>query len=329
MTRTTQEARARTIRGDGIDLHVTEAGEGPLIVLVHGFPEIGYSWRHQVPALAAAGYRVAVPDMRGYGRSGRPREIAAYSVDHLTADLLAVADAYGSDRTVFIGHDWGANVVWSMSVLHPDRCAGVAALSIPFLPRGPMPPTDIFRQVFGDSFFYILYFQEPGVADAELNADPADTIRRVISAAGAGGGDIRDAFSAEAASKGGGLLDRVPPFSGLPPWISESEMDEFVDRFTETGFTGGLNYYRNLDRNWHLTEQTASSVVGMPAAFITGSHDVGAIMPMPGPEWVPDLRVNATIEGAGHWLHQERPAEVNELLLGFLSGLEREGSVWR
>lgn len=326
----TPPGATRTVRGDGIDLHVTEAGEGPLVVLVHGFPELGYSWRHQTRALAAAGYRVAVPDMRGYGGSGRPDDIEAYSIDHLTADLLAVADAYGSDRTVFIGHDWGAMVVWSLSILHPQRCAAVAGLSVPFLPRGPMPPTEMFRAAFGDNFFYILYFQEPGVADAELNSDPGDTIRRIISAnTGGEGGDVRDAFNPEAASAGGGFLDRVPPYHGAPEWMTEADIDEFVARFTETGFTGGLNYYRNLDRNWHLTESTASTKVTMPAAFITGSFDVGAVMPMPGPEWVPDLRINATIEGAGHWLHQQRPAEVNDLLLDFLSGIERDGAGWR
>jgi pimeloyl-ACP methyl ester carboxylesterase len=312
-----------------VKLSVTEAGEGPLVLLVHGFPELGFSWRHQVPALVAAGYRVAVPDMRGYGRSDRPVPIDAYSIDHLTSDLMALADHYDSDRVVLIGHDWGAMVVWAASTLHSDRVAAVAGLSVPFLPRGPVPPTVAFRALFGDNFFYMLYFQEPGVADAELNADPGDTIRRIISAAAGGeDGDIRSAFGPEQASPGGGMLDRVPPFKGVPPWMTEDEMAEFVARFTETGFTGGLNYYRNLDRNWELTESTADVKATMPAAFITGSHDVGAIIPMPGPEWVTDLRVNATIDGAGHWLHQERPAEVNRMLVEFLAGIERDGSTW-
>jgi pimeloyl-ACP methyl ester carboxylesterase len=169
------------------------------------------------------------------------------------------------------------------------------------------------------------------LADAELDANPGEAIQRIIAAAagGAGGGDLRNAFVPGEGGTGGGLLGRLPPVGGPPPWMTEAEMEEFVARFTETGFTGGLNYYRNLDRNWHITKPVANAKVTMPAAFITGSEDVGAIMPMPGPEWVPDLRVNATIEGAGHWLHQQMPDQVNELLLGFLGQLARDGSRWR
>ena len=325
------EIQTRTVEANGIRLNVLEAGEGPLVILAHGFPELGFSWRHQVPALAAAGYHVVVPDMRGYGRSSRPADIGAYAIDELTRDLVSLAGQYGAERAVYIGHDWGAIVVWNLAILHAEQCAAVAGLSVPFIPRGAVPPIEAFRSLFGDSFFYILYFQEPGVADAELNANPGEAIQRIIAATAGGpdGDEMLSAFTPGAPGGGEGLLDRLPLVSGPPSWMTHAEMDEFVARFTETGFTGGLNYYRNLDHNWQITAPVANAKVTMPAAFLTGSQDVGAIMPMPGPEWVPDLRVNATIDGAGHWLHQQLPDQVNEHLLGFLGQLERDASGWR
>ena len=161
-----------------MQLHTVEAGEpgAPVVVLAHGFPELAYSWRHQIPALAAAGYHVLAPDQRGYGRSTRPADIADYNVADLSADLIGLLDDVGADKAVFIGHDWGAPVVWGSAQLHPDRVAAVVGLSVPPVPRAQVPPTQAFRAIFGDNFFYMLYFQEPGVADAELDADPARTI---------------------------------------------------------------------------------------------------------------------------------------------------------
>ncbi|MGH9138053.1 MAG: alpha/beta fold hydrolase [Acidimicrobiales bacterium] len=311
----------RTVAINGIELNVVDAGTGPPVVLCHGFPELGYSWRHQVPALVAAGYRVLVPDMRGYGRTTQPNAIDAYSVDHIAGDLHGLLDDIGAERAVFVGHDWGAEIVWNLSVLYPERMAAVAGLSVPFHPRSAVPPTQMFQAIFGERFFYILYFQEPGVADAELNADPGHAIRKFIAAGSSI--DVGQVMQRMAAADGRGLLDRFPDVDGRPSWMTDAEIGRFVEEFTRTGFTGGLNYYRNFDRNWQLLEPVAQTKVEMPAAFITGSHDVGAFMPMPGEEWVPDLRVNATVRGAGHWLHQERPDEVNALLVQFLSGIER------
>jgi epoxide hydrolase A/B len=324
----TIDIATRAISTDGIDLHVAEAGDGPLVLLCHGFPELGYSWRHQIPALAAAGCRVIVPDMRGYGRSSQPADIGAYSIEYIAADLHAILDDAGVDHAVFVGHDWGAEIVWNLSVLFPERVTAVAGVSVPFHPRPKVRPTDMLRDLFGENFFYVLYFQEPGVADAELNADPGSAIQRFI-AAGAGEVDLATLAARMSRPGGGGLLDRFPEASGTPGWMTDADTDVFVENFTRTGFTGGLNYYRNIDRNWELLEPAAAAKVEMPAAFVTGSRDVGAFMPMPGPEWVPDLRVNATVKGAGHWLHQERPDEVNRLLLGFLDGLDRTGDRWR
>lgn len=324
----------RTVPVNGIELHFTEAGEGPPVVLCHGFPELSFSWRHQIPALAEAGYRVIAPDMRGYGRSSQPTDIAAYSIDNLAGDLYGLLDVAGIDRAVFVGHDWGAQVVWNLSVYRPDRMVAVAGLSVPFLPRSPIPPTQLFRNLFGDSFFYILYFQEPGVADAELNADPAETFRKFASVtavnADEGGpeGGLAGAIKKMTAADGGGFLDRLDSDGTLPAWMSEAEFEHFAGEFRRTGYTGGLNYYRNFDRNWELLEPVGSAKVEMPAAFMTGSADVGMAIPMPGPDWVPDLRFNVTVDGAGHWLHQERPNEVNAVLLDFLAGLDRKGDSW-
>ncbi len=319
----------RFIDTNGITVYLTDAGEGPPVLLCHGFPELGYSWRHQVPALVEAGYRVLVPDMRGFGRTSQPAGVESYSVDRIAGDLYGILDDIAVERAVFIGHDWGAEVVWNLSVLAPERMAAVAGLSVPFRPRGPVPPTEVLRNLFGDSFFYILYFQEPGVADAELNADPATTIKRFIAAGDNETGGMMTLGAAMADSESAGLLDRLPPPTPLPGWMGDDDVEFFVESYRRTGFTGGLNYYRNFDRNWELLEPVQTARVEMPAAFISGSDDVGALIPMAGPEWVPDLRLDLTVPDAGHWLHQQRPAVVNRHLIEFLDGLDRAGDTWQ
>ena len=206
----------RVIETNGVRLHTVEAGESgaPVVVLAHGFPELAYSWRHQIPALAAAGYHVLAPDQRGYGRSTRPADIAAYNVADLSADLIGLLDDVGADKAVFVGHDWGAPVVWGSAQLHPDRVAAVVGLSVPPVPRAQVPPTQAFRAIFGDNFFYMLYFQEPGVADAELAADPARTITRML-----GGLALSDdpAAALRMIRPGpAGFIERLPEPDGLP-----------------------------------------------------------------------------------------------------------------
>src|SRR5581483_1161462 len=263
--------RERTIASDDVELHVLEAGEGPPVVLAHGFPELAYSWRHQLPALAAAGYHVLAPDQRGYGRSSRPAAVEEYDILHLTGDLLAVLDETGEEKAVFVGHDWGSLVVWQLALLAPERVAGVVGMSVPFVPRAPMPPIQLMRHAFGDNFFYILYFQEPGVADAELGRDARETMRRLLAGVRVpdGGGVEPSAF----ANDGRGFVDRLPLFDGLPDWLSQEELDHYVEEFTRTGFTGGLNWYRNFDRNWELTPQLADAHVTVPSLFIGGRLD--------------------------------------------------------
>lgn len=303
-----------------MQLRVIEAGDrgAPVVLLAHGFPELAYSWRHQIPALAEAGYHVLAPDQRGYGGSSRPDAIEAYNIHELTADMVGLLDDVGAERAVWVGHDWGAIVVWNAPLLHPDRVAGVAALSVPVVPRPRTAPTKALRDRFGENFFYILYFQEPGVADAELNGDPARTMRRML-----GGlqlpGDERSALRMVAPGPEG-FIDRLPEPEALPTWLSQDELDHYISEFTRTGFTGGLNWYRNFDRNWETTAEIDGATIGVPCLFIGGTADPvltftrrdRASQVITGPYR------EVMLDGAGHWLQQERPDEVNARLLEFL-----------
>jgi pimeloyl-ACP methyl ester carboxylesterase len=315
--------RTRTVATNGVELHVVETGTGFPVVLAHGFPELSYSWRHQLPALAEAGYHAIAPDQRGYGRSSRPDAIEDYDIVHLTDDLLGVLDELGEERAVFVGHDWGSMVVWQMALLHPDRVAAVVGMSVPFIPRGPMGPVTLMRQVFGDTFFYILYFQEPGVADADLGRDPGTTMRRMLAGLTVPKGGSPD-MTGLAAPAGTGFVDRLPESDGLPDWLRQDELDHYTAEFTRTGFTGGINWYRNFDRNWELTPQLDGAKVTVPSLFITGSADpVGLMTPPSVSEGrLADHRGDITIDGAGHWVQQEAPTEVNAALLRFLDGLD-------
>jgi pimeloyl-ACP methyl ester carboxylesterase len=314
----------RLVDTNGVQLRVVEAGDrdAPTVILAHGFPELAYSWRHQIPALAEAGYHVLAPDQRGYGGSSVPDAIEAYNIHELTADIVGLLDDVGAERAVWIGHDWGAAVVWNAPLLHPDRVAAVAALSVPALPRSHGAPTKSWRKTFGENFFYILYFQEPGVADAELNADPARTIRRMIG--GLRTSDDRAAALRMVAPGPDGFIDRLPEPDGLPDWISQDELDHYITEFSRTGFTGGLNWYRNFDRNWETTPELAGAKISVPCLFIGGTADpvLSFTRADRASEVISGPYRQVMIDGAGHWLQQERPDEVNATLLDFLDGLE-------
>jgi pimeloyl-ACP methyl ester carboxylesterase len=309
---------------NGIQLRVTEAGDrgAPVVVLAHGFPELAYSWRHQIPVLAEAGYHVLAPDQRGYGGSSRPEAIEAYNIHELTADIVGLLDDVGAERAVWVGHDWGAAVVWNAPLLHPDRVSAVAALSVPALPRSQRAPTEAWRKRIGENFFYILYFQEPGVADAELNADPARTLRGMM--AGIGATDDPAAGLRMVAPGPEGFVERLPQPDKLPEWLSQAELDHYIGEFSRTGFTGGLNWYRNFDRNWETTAELADTKIDVPCLFIGGTADpVLAFTPADrATEVISGPYRQEMIDGAGHWLQQERPDEVNAILLEFLGGLE-------
>jgi pimeloyl-ACP methyl ester carboxylesterase len=304
------------VTANGIQLHVAEQGEGPLVLLAHGWPELSYSWKAQLPALAASGYRAVAPDMRGYGESEAPAEIAAYTIFHLVGDMVGLVAALGEREAVIVGHDWGANVAWAAAMLRPDLFRAVAALSVPFRPRGPRPPLAMLREM-GLNDFYWLYFQTPGVAEAEFERDIPTTFRRLT--AGIGGSLM--------VPPGGGFLDKFGEPERLPDWFTESDLNIYADSFRRTGFRHGLNWYRNLDRNWELLAPWQGVAVHQPALFIAGSND-GVIRSPTGEkalaqlaETVPGLKRKVLIEGAGHWIQRERAAEVNAALIEFLGGL--------
>jgi pimeloyl-ACP methyl ester carboxylesterase len=289
----------RQVAVGDIELNVAELGEGRPVILCHGFPELAYSWRHQLPVLAGAGYRAVAPDMRGYGESDAPAEVETYDVLTVGRDLIGLLDHLGDERAVFVGHDWGAIVVWQLALSHPERVAAVVAMSVPFVPRPPAPPVDLLRRALGEDF-YIVWFQQPGVADEALASD----VRRTLT--------TRKQWTAQWAERD----DEARP----PPWLTVQDLDVYVETFERTGFTGGLNYYRNLDRNWELTAHLAERRVEQPALFITGSRDpVQRFTPVEVMDgWVTDLREKLVIDGAGHWVQQELPAEVNAALMRFL-----------
>ena len=309
----------RTVAVNGVELHVVDegAGAGPPVILAHGFPELSYSWRHQIPFLADAGYRVLAPDQRGYGRSTRPDAISDYDIHHLTDDLIGLLDDIGEEKAVFVGHDWGSMVVWQLSLLHPQRVAGVCGMSVPFIPRGPVSPVTAMRNVFGDSFFYILYFQQPGVADADLGADPAKTMRGMLA------GLSPNAMAPAGIAEDAGFVERLPQVEVLPDWLSQEELDHYVAEFTRTGFTGGINWYRNFDRNWETTAQLDGAHVTVPSLFVGGALDPVLLMSPPSVQdgWLDDHRGTVIIDGAGHWVQQEKPDEVNAALNDFLKGI--------
>jgi pimeloyl-ACP methyl ester carboxylesterase len=304
-------------------MHIAEAGTGPLVLLLHGFPECWYSWRHQLRALAEAGYHAVAPDQRGYGRTGGPPEAEEYTILHLTGDVIALLDALGEPSAVVAGHDWGAPVAWHTALLRPDRVRGVIGLSVPYRPRGSRRPIPAMRQALGDGF-YMVYFQQPGVADAELSRDPRQTFTRLLySASGDGPAGV------PVVPPGGGFLDIcAEPPGGLPAWLTSEDIDTFVAEYQDSGFTGPLNWYRNLDRNWELTAAWHHAPVTVPALYLAGDRDL-VVTFSGGPGMLPRLRDCAPLlrepvllSGCGHWTQQERPDEVSKAMTGFIRELD-------
>jgi pimeloyl-ACP methyl ester carboxylesterase len=286
---------------NGIVMHVEIRGSGPAVVLVHGFPDLGLGWHHQIPVLADAGYRVIVPDMRGYGRTSAPVQVDAYRIDRLVDDLLGLLDCLGETEAVFVGHDWGASVVWHVAAAHPERVRGAVGLSVPFAAPAPSPPLEILRRRLGDDF-YMAWFQAVGPADAALRSD----VTRTLASAFTGGDNM--------------LTWRAG--TDVPPsWVTAADFEVYVRTFSDTGFSGGLSYYRNIDDNWRLARRLGLKAILPPAMFVVGSADpLAAFMPIRESSYA-DLRSSVVLNGAGHWLHQERPEEVTRLLLAFLDAL--------
>jgi pimeloyl-ACP methyl ester carboxylesterase len=310
-----------------IRMHAAVAGpvDGPAVLLCHGFPESWYSWRHQLTALAEAGYRVIAPDQRGYGQTDAPEEVGAYTQLHLVGDLVNLLDGLEIPSATVVGHDWGGPVAWHAALLRPDVFPAVVGISVPFGPRRPghEKPTVSMRRALGDRFLYILYFQEVGVAEAELDGDIRGTLRRILYSLS---GDIPRAdfrfFDPDATCVGDLLVE--PP--ALPSWLTEHDLDVFTAEFERKGtFRHGINWYRNIDRTWELMAPFTNATVEQPALFIGAEYD--AIFGLT-PEaveatrkWVPQLREPLWVERCGHWIQQERPDVVNAALLDFLASV--------
>jgi pimeloyl-ACP methyl ester carboxylesterase len=313
---------SRTISANGIDIFLLEQGEGPLVVLCHGWPELSYSWRHQIPALAAAGFHVAVPDMRGFGRTSAPADINAYSIFDHVGDMVALVAALGEKRAIIVGHDWGAPVAWHAALFRPDVFSAVAGMSVPPPSRGRGRPLDTLRES-GITNFYWQYFQTPGVAEREFERDVDVTMRTLL------GRGFSDPAASLFIEDGKGFLGDVSTARPLPDWLTEADLSYFAEAYRKSGFRGGLNWYRNIDRNWELTAPWQGAQIHQPSLFIAGSNDsvitglIGAKRVTEMERVLPNLKQKLIINGAGHWVQQERAAEVNRTLTEFLNSVSR------
>ncbi|SNT61244.1 Pimeloyl-ACP methyl ester carboxylesterase [Actinomadura meyerae] len=321
-----EDVRHRVLDVGGIALHVAEMGaeRGRPVVMCHGFPGLWYSWRHQLPVLAAAGYRAIAVDMRGYGRSERPASPEQYDRCRTVADMVGLLDALGMDDAVFVGHDFGAALVWDLPQWAPGRVKALMQLSVPRMPVSSRPPTELYARMAQQHFVHVHYFQEQGPADEELGAEPERFLANVFWAL-SGGYRYLDIW--QHPSEGNGYLDVLPEAPPLPwPWLSKDEFAYYVDEFRRTGFTGGLNWYRAYDHVWREKQMRPDEPVTVPTMFLVGERD--PVLQMMGSnalkqmeELVPGLRDVHTVEGAGHFVQMEAPREVNEAMLAFLARL--------
>ena len=317
----------RFVETNGLRMHVAEQGTGPMVVLCHGFPEFWYSWRHQLAALAGAGYRAVAPDMRGFGQTDRPDAIDSYTTLHHVGDMVGLLDALGAETAVIAGHDLGGPVAWQAALQRPDRFRAVVGLSVLYRPRGSVRPTTTMPQT-DEALYYQLYFQTPGVAEAELERDVRASIRRNLYSlsgdAPPGPATIAVPATVGMVPRTGGFLTRTVDPKALPSWLTEADLDTYTHEFARTGFRGGLNWYRNFDRNWELLAPFAGARVSVPALYVVGDRDL--VMHFSGMDqllpnlrrFVPQLRNTVVLSGCGHWTQQERPEEVNAAMLAFL-----------
>ncbi len=313
---------------NGIKIHYAEAGAGPLVMLCHGWPESWYSWRHQLVALAEAGFRAVAPDMRGYGETDRPQEVEKYTILHHVGDMVGLLDALGAGQAVIAGHDWGAPVAWTSALLRPDRFRAVIGLSVPFRPRSAVRPTSVMPRT-DEAEFYQLYFQREGQAEAEFERDPALTHRVALHHASGDAPAHSGGLPLGMVLRSGGFLSGRTALATLPPWLTEADIAYYAGEFARTGFRGGLNWYRNIDRNWELMAPFAGLQVKVPALYVAGDRDL--VIRFAGMDklianlatFVPQLRKTVMLPGCGHWTQQERPAEVNAAMIDFLHALDR------
>jgi pimeloyl-ACP methyl ester carboxylesterase len=319
------------VEANGISIHTVSMGEGPLVVFCHGFPESWYSWRHQLPAVAAAGFRAVAMDMRGYGKTSAPGAVDAYSMSHLVGDVVGVVNAVGAEQAVVVGHDWGAPVAWYSTLMRPDLFRAVAALSVPYIPPFSLPEgltmNDLMRAGAGDREFYRLFFQEPGVAEADLEFDVDRSVRGFLYSIS--GDIVTDGIHPTGWDghfpAGQGMAEQLVVPATLPSWLTEDDVAFYVAELSASGFRGGLNWYRNINALPAVLGPFAGRVIEAPVLYLAGEYDLiagntpEAIAALPSA--VPGLRSLQILPGAGHWLQQERPQEVNAALVDFLTTL--------
>jgi pimeloyl-ACP methyl ester carboxylesterase len=293
--------------------------------MVHGWPESWYSWRHQMGPIAAAGYTAAAIDVRGYGGSSRPHPVEAYDMQSIVGDIQACADQLGGGKAILIGHDWGAPIVWNAALIDPQRFTAVAAMSIPYLGQGKIPAIDLYRKIFTDNglFFYMIYIQDEGVAEAEMEADVRGGLRKIYYSIS---GDAPLGAWPMDKKHGDSLTHRLADPDVFPAWMSEADLDFFVKEFETSGFRGPFNRYRNFQRDHAWLRQFADRTINQPSLFITGEKDMatrmfGKDVEPRMREHLTDLRGFHILPGAGHWTQQEKPAETSALLLDWLNTL--------
>ncbi|EPD66677.1 alpha/beta fold hydrolase [Streptomyces sp. HGB0020] len=324
MVQHAEQITHRTVATPAGRIHLVEQGTGPLVLLVHGFPESWYSWRRQLPALAEAGYRAVALDVRGYGRSSGPAATEAYRMLELVEDNVAVVHALREESAVIVGHDWGAAIAANSALLKPEVFRAVGLLSVPYTPRGGPRPSEIFAQMGGDEEFYVSYFQEPGRAEAEIEPDVRGWLAGFYAALSADTMPAPGAPDPHFVAKGGTLCERFPA-GRLPAWLGESELDFYAGEFERTGLTGALNRYRNMDRDWEDLAAYDGSPITQPSLFVGGSLDASTTWLADAieayPITLPGLVSSRLLDGCGHWIQQERPDEINDLLTEWLAAL--------
>ncbi|WP_327296717.1 MULTISPECIES: alpha/beta hydrolase [unclassified Streptomyces] len=324
MSQQATEVTHRLVSSPAGRIHLVEQGTGPLVLLVHGFPESWYSWRHQLPALAAAGYRAAAIDVRGYGRSSKPGDPEAYRMLELVEDNAAVVHALGEQSAVIVGHDWGSPIAANSALVRPDVFRAVGMLSVPYAPRGGPRPSEVFAKVGGDDEFYVSYFQEPGRAEAEIESDVRGWLAGLYAALTPGTMPASDAPDPHFVSRGGRMRDRFPA-GRLPGWLSEGDLDVFAGEFERTGMSGALNRYRNMDRDWEDLADFDGAPITQPSLFVGGGQDASTMWMADAikayPTTLPGLVSSRILDDCGHWIQQERPAEINALLTDWLASL--------
>ena len=318
-------SRSNTIDVNGTRIHYVEAGVGPLVLLVHGFPESWYSWRHQIPAIAAAGYRVVAIDVRGYGRSSKPLAVEDYRMVRLVADNVGLVRALGTDTATIIGHDWGAPIAWTSAMLRPDVFTAVVGLSVPFSPPSETKPSTAFRMMASSEEFYIEYFQEPGRAEAEIESDVRDWLLGFMFS-GSGDAPPSDPSGTIATiPHGARMKDRFRRPETMPAWLTDTDIDTYTYEFEHSGLRGPLNRYRNVDRDWEDLAAFRGARINVPSLFIGGDRDGPTVWGAPAiaafAQTLPKLQRSIILEGCGHWTQQERPIEVNAALIDFLKSL--------